>query len=263
MRMVRRERCSAIEALAALRGIAEPAAAPVQTAAQPAARPPPQSLAPRPADLSWTMPRRRNRVALWLAAGSIALVIFGVGAWMVHRSLLSGSNPPRPVAQVIRKQPGERQPGGVQPGGVQPGRGLSARERAAEASARAAELARLAAGIGSDQLAGKFTPADGAKLRQMIGQNVELEGDLFQVRDSSSGKTRYLEFSDGRGLDDVCGRFWAREGILSLGMLKPLEGRRVKMIGEVQIEIGTGRVVVHLDQREQVKDLGPGSGGTR
>jgi len=256
VRMVRRERCSAVEALAALRGTAEPEATAVRTGVQPTA----QSPAPQPADLSWTMPRKRNRVALWLTAGGIALAIFGVGAWMVHRSLLLDSNPPRPVAQVIRKQPGEVD--GRQPDGRQPGGGLTARERAAEASERAAELARLAAGIGSDQLAGKFTPADGAKLRQMRGRNVELEGDLFRVRDSSSGKTRYLEFSDARGLDDVCGRFWAREGIYSLGMLKPLEGRRVRMIGVVDFEQGTGRVVVHLDQREQVKDLGPGSGGT-
>lgn len=270
VRMVRRERCSAVDALGALRGAAAPAMAPAQggvqapqTAVQSSA---PQIPAPPPADLSWTMPRKRNRVALWLAASGIALAIFGVGAWMVYRSQHPKEGPPRPEAQGHRKRPEEPvvRPGGQaagQPAG-QPGRKLTARERAAAASARAAELAKMSAGIGTDQLAGKFTPADGAKLRQMKGQNVELEGDLFQVRDSSSGKTRYLEFSGARGLDDVCGRFWARDGVYSLGMLKPLEGRRVRMIGVVDVEHGTGRVVVHLDQREQLQDLGPGSGDT-
>lgn len=235
VRMVRHERCSAFEALGALRGAPEPAVAGLQ----------PQAAAPdpgaAPADLSWTLPRKRNRVGLWLAASSLALAIFGVGAWVVHQSISSGGDPIKPMAPVKRS---------------------GARERAKQASARAAELAELAAESGTDQLAGKFTPSDGEKLRKMIGEKVEMEGDLYQVRDSKSGKTRYLEFSEARGLNDVCGRFRARGGMVSLGMLKPLEGRRVRLTGEVQIENPTGRVVVHLDQREQVKDLGPGSGGT-
>jgi len=211
-----------------------------------------------PAAQSRTSPRKRNRVALWLTATCMALAIFGVGAWLVSRSGNRDVEPPNPVGPV-----GKKRQGSGEPQGRQPGRTLTPRERAAKASAMAARLALEAAQGSGAHPGGTFTPDQGEMLRQIRGRGVKLEGLLVRVRDSRSGKTRYLEFSDDRGIDSVCGRIRVVEDdLLSPGMLKPLEGRRVRISGEVDFENNTGRVVINIDKRKQIEDLGPGSGGT-
>jgi len=138
------------------------------------------------------------------------------------------------------------------------------RTPAETASARAVELAKMAdsqeniADADDDRV---FGPSDGTLLRSFIGRDVTFEGVLRNVRDSTSGKTRYLEFSKDRGIDDVCGHIWTKsadsEG-LSTNVLKSLTGRKLALSGKVQIESGTGRVVIHITKRKQITEPKPG-----
>ena len=102
-----------------------------------------------------------------------------------------------------------------------------------------------------------FGPGDGPALRNWVGETVNLQGCLLHVRDSRSGKTRYLEFSGQRGKNDVCCRFWAREmEEIWLEDLKALEGKTLRFTGLVQIEKGTGRILLHLDDPGQIETVG-------
>ena len=94
-------------------------------------------------------------------------------------------------------------------------------------------------------------------MRNWVGATVNLEGRLLRVRDSQSGKTRYLEFTEQRKKDDVCCRFRAqdREG-MRLEDLKKLEGKTLRFMGLVQIEKGTGRILLHLDHPGQIQVVG-------
>ena len=99
-----------------------------------------------------------------------------------------------------------------------------------------------------------FGPEDGAALRDWVGEEVVLEAVLFRVRDSSSGKTRYLEFSDEVGQDAVCGRCWPDSG-MELDALKELEGKKLRFSGTAAVEAGTGRIVVHLTAMRQIEEI--------
>ena len=132
---------------------------------------------------------------------------------------------------------------------------------AEKASARAAELAKMAveektaADFGPDHV---FGPADGVVLRDFIGEEVRLQGVLKRVRKSSTGKTIYLEFSKDRGVDDICGRIRVRRGkskkYLAVEKLQPLVGKKIQLRGKVQIESGTGRVVINIAERKQITE---------
>jgi hypothetical protein len=137
---------------------------------------------------------------------------------------------------------------------------------AQKASARAAELAKMAAeektaaDFGPDHV---FGPADGAILRDFIGEEVTFRGVLKRVRKSSTGKTTYLEFSEDRGVDDICGRIRAKTArkakALSVAELEPLVGEKIQLRAMVKIESGTGRVVIDITERAQITQ--PGSAG--
>jgi hypothetical protein len=111
--------------------------------------------------------------------------------------------------------------------------------------------------IGSDHV---FGPSEGVLLRNFIGENVVFRGVVKGVRKSSSGRTIYIEFSDDRGVDDVCGRIWsenAKENGLDLETLEALKGKMIQLEGRVRIEPGTGRVVIHIENRNQITNPAP------
>lgn len=92
-----------------------------------------------------------------------------------------------------------------------------------------------------------FTWEDGEALRNWVGTTVILEGTLLRVRDSRSGKTRYLEFQESTSANDVCGYFGKDNRFRKdLEALKKLEGKSIRCKGKVTIEVGTGRVVVDM-----------------
>lgn len=99
-----------------------------------------------------------------------------------------------------------------------------------------------------------FSPEDGAAMRNWLGEEVVLEGRVARVRASTSGKTRYIEFSDELGKDVVCARFSGKPGKKdSLAELKKLLGQTCRFRGEAKIERGTGRIVLHLERRDQIE----------
>ena len=92
-----------------------------------------------------------------------------------------------------------------------------------------------------------FTWEDGEALRNWVGTTVILEGTLLRVRDSRSGKTRYLEFQESTSANDVCGYFKQDNRFgRDLKALKALEGKKIRCKGKVAIEQATGRVVVDM-----------------
>lgn len=92
-----------------------------------------------------------------------------------------------------------------------------------------------------------FTWEDGETLRNWVGEKIILEGHLLRVRDSRSGKTRYLEFQESTSANDVCGYFRSNNPHgKDLEALQKLVGKKIRCMGMVAIEPGTGRVVVNM-----------------
>jgi hypothetical protein len=101
----------------------------------------------------------------------------------------------------------------------------------------------------------KFGPEDGGAMRIWEGEQGVLEGVLFRVRDTRTGRSRYLEFSDEVGQDVVCARCWLKENELSLEELeglKNLVGKKLRFRGAIQLET-TRRVMLHISSRDQIE----------
>jgi hypothetical protein len=201
-----------------------------------------------------------GRRSLWLAVGAAVLVLAGIG-WAIMASLGGQGGKvevrgPKPAGKELVAEPGT----------TKPSAGLTPQERIDRQVKRTTEAMGMAEeddpdgdepGEPGPRKSRLFGPEDGSAMRNWVGASVSLEGRLSEVRDSNSGKTRYLEFSDERKKNDVCCRFWARERDgMRLEDLKKLEGKMLLFMGLVQIEQGTGRVVLHLDHPGQIQVVG-------
>lgn len=203
----------------------------------------------------------RGGLQVVLVAVGVLVALIGI-AWAAialsgrerEVQVKSASKPP---ARVVK----------IEPQVAPPDNGLTRQEQVDQHLKKAAEAMRIAEEGGQDEepdetevqepgpsKTGMFGPDDGAAMREWVGSTQHLQGRLFRVRDSDSGETRYLEFSDKTGKDDVCCRFWARdrEG-MRLEDLKKLEGKVLRFMGLVTRERGTGRIVLHLDHPGQIE----------
>jgi hypothetical protein len=135
-------------------------------------------------------------------------------------------------------------------------------DAAARVSARAAELAKEIKEYpvipsAHDQVDAAQMDAQlieiGGKLRNQIGGKVSLTGRLFEVRDSDSGKTRYLEFGASRDPDAVCIRYRTREGDTGMSKeeLDKLVGKQVTIKGDVVAD-PSGRIAIDVSTRDQI-----------
>ena len=92
-----------------------------------------------------------------------------------------------------------------------------------------------------------FTWEDGETLRNWVGEKIILEGTLLRVRDHDRGNARYLEFQEGTSANDVCGYFTKNNPHgKDLDALKALVGKKIRCMGTVATELGSGRVVVDM-----------------
>jgi DNA polymerase III alpha subunit (gram-positive type) len=106
-----------------------------------------------------------------------------------------------------------------------------------------------------EEMPAVFGPGDGKKMRKWLGEEAVVEGVLFRVRDSKSGSTRYLEFSDKAGQDVLCVRCWPSEE-LALETLKELEGKKLRFSGKIELEKNTKRIVLQIKERSQIEEVG-------
>jgi hypothetical protein len=136
-------------------------------------------------------------------------------------------------------------------------------DAAARISARAAELAKeikefpvipSAPGIGDTAGIDAQLVEIGTKLRNQIGSKVTFKGPLFGVRDSDSGKTRYIEFGTSREPNAVCVRYMTKDGDadMSKDELMKLVGKQVTIQGEVVAD-PSGRITIDIKGRDQIK----------
>ncbi len=92
-------------------------------------------------------------------------------------------------------------------------------------------------------------------LARLEGRTVTVSGVLKEVQETNEpGFPRYLVFEGDDGSDQVRGRFWDSEeapGLCKKDLDKRV-GETVKISGDVRIEEGTGRVVVHVSRADQV-----------
>jgi hypothetical protein len=94
----------------------------------------------------------------------------------------------------------------------------------------------------------QFQPNQASSLRASKGQRVRVEGVLADVRESVN--SRYLEFSNDAGPEQIAVRILAREAPgLTHADLKALVGKKLKVAGEVWLETDSGRVVVDLTDK--------------
>jgi len=136
-------------------------------------------------------------------------------------------------------------------------------DAAARISARATELAKeikefpvipSAPGFGDTAGIDAQLVEIGTKLRNQIGSKVTFKGPLFGVRDSDSGKTRYIEFGTSREPNAVCVRYLTKDGDadMSKDELMKLVGKLVTIQGEVVAD-PSGRITIDIKGRDQIK----------
>ncbi len=201
---------------------------------------------------------RRSSSRAWVAAVFIlGFVALGGGWWLwrqAHpdRTALVNTSPDRKGARgdAAASAPGHHPILAEQP------------TLAEQVNARAAKLAKMAAqGNLEDAVDDRvFGPSDGTLLHNFIGREVAFKGVLRSVDDSGSGKTRYLEFSDDRGVNDFCGYLKTKGAAagLSKPALKSLIGRKIVIRGDVKSVPGTKRVGIHIVNRKQITEPLPG-----
>jgi hypothetical protein len=198
----------------------------------------------------------------WVFAALLILSTTGLIVW-------KNFAPPPAAKPVVKAAPAAPVPAGKAPAAAvanpapAPAAADPEMDAAARISARAAELAKEIKNypvIPSAPGAGDTTGIDaqlveiGTKLRSQIGSQVNFKGPFFGVRDSDSGKTRYIEFGNSRDPNAVCVRYMTKDGDTDMSKeeLMKLIGKMVTISGEVVAD-PSGRIAIDIKGRDQIK----------
>ncbi len=198
----------------------------------------------------------------WVFATLLIAVTTGLVAWKSLRPAPAAAKPAAVAAAVPQAPVATTSP--VLPAAPAPVAPPvdSEMDAAARVSARAAELAKeikqypvipSAPGSGDTSQVDAQLIEIGTKLRNQIGSKVTFSGPLFQVRDSESGKTRYIEFGNSRDPNAVCVRYKTRDGDsdMSKEELMKLVGKLVTIKGDVVAD-PSGRIAIDITGRDQI-----------
>ena len=198
----------------------------------------------------------------WVFASLLVLGTTGLIVWKVF---LKPAGPAKPAVTAAATAPAKPE------GKAAPAKPAAAApvpesdpemDAAARISARAAELAKeqqefpvipSAPGMGDTAGIDAQLVEIGTKLRGQIGSQVTFKGPLFGVRDSDSGKTRYIEFGTSREPNAVCVRYLTKDGDsdMSKEELMKLVGKQVTIKGEVVAD-PSGRITIDIKGRDQI-----------
>ncbi len=194
-----------------------------------------------------------------------SILVVGATGLIVWKSFAKPDAPAKPVVAAAATPPAPADPKAPLPVGSPSPVAPAAEpemDAAARISARAAELAKeiknyrvIPSAPGGGDTAGIDAQLVeiGTKLRNQIGSKVTFEGPLFGVRDSDSGKTRYIEFGTSRDPNAVCVRYLTKDGDadMSKDELTKLVGKLVTVKGEVVAD-PSGRITIDIKGRDQI-----------
>jgi hypothetical protein len=218
---------------------------------------PPPAAAPRPVVL-----RQESSRWPWVFA---ALLVFSTSGLLVWKKIARGPvlaateaaapAPPAAAAEAAPALAPAPAPPPVAPADPE-------MDAAARMSARAAELAKeikdypvipSAPGGGDTSGIDAQLVEIGTRLRNQIGSKVTFKGPLFSVRDSESGKTRYIEFGTSKDPNAVCVRYQTKDGDADMSKeeLMKLIGRQVTISGDVVAD-PSGRIAIDIKGRDQI-----------
>lgn len=199
----------------------------------------------------------------WVFAALLVISTTGLIVWK------NFAPPPAATKPVVAAAPAAPVPAGKAPAAAvatpAPAEAASDPEMdaAARISARAAELAKeiknypvipSAPGAGDPAGIDAQLVEIGTKLRNQIGTQVNFTGPFFGVRDSDSGKTRYIEFGTSRDPNAVCVRYMTKDGDTDMSKeeLMKLIGKMVTISGDVVAD-PSGRIAIDIKGRDQIK----------
>lgn len=194
-----------------------------------------------------------------------SLLVFGTTGLIVWKVFLQPAGPAKPVVTAVAaapEKPAVKAPAAAPASPAPVPESDPEMDAAARISARAAELAKeqkefpvipSAPGMGDTAGIDAQLVEIGTKLRNQIGSQVTFKGPLFGVRDSDSGKTRYIEFGTSRDPNAVCVRYLTKEGDsdMSKEELMKLVGKMVTIKGEVVAD-PSGRITIDIKARDQI-----------
>lgn len=197
----------------------------------------------------------------WIFASLLVVSTTGLVVWKVFMKPADKGKPAVVAAAAAPSQPGEKSPVPA-PAPSAPAADPEM-DAAARISARAAELAKeikefpvipSAPGGGDTSGIDAQLVEIGTRLRSQIGDKVTFKAPLFEVRDSASGKTRYIEFGNSREPNAICVRYLTKDAdpAMSKDELMKLVGKQVTVKGEVVAD-PSGRITIDIKSRDQIE----------
>jgi hypothetical protein len=219
------------------------------------ALPPPTALRP-------VVLRQESARWPWVFAALLVFSASGLLVWkkMARGPALVATDAAAPAPAAPARKPPPAQAAAPAPAPAAPAE--PEMDAAARISARAAELAKeikdypvIPSAPGGGDTAGIDAQLVeiGSRLRNQIGSKVTFTGPLFSVRDSDSGKTRYIEFGTSKDPNAVCVRYQTKDGApdMSKEELLKLVGRQVTINGDVVAD-PSGRIAIDIKSRDQI-----------
>ena len=196
----------------------------------------------------------------WFVAAGMTLAAGAFIFWQAQK--LPKIDPPAPAVVAKEDSPG---PAPAAPSPPQPeDRTLTPAELA---SARAAQLAEEikqfpllpppgTAGFASEELNQRLIEI-GTQLRETPGRTAQIEGRVYQVRASNSGKTLYVEFGSSVEPNAICARLIPDgKGAEIRKELEEHVGKIVRIRGKV-VEDPSGRVAIDLNSSDSITVVDP------
>ena len=123
-------------------------------------------------------------------------------------------------------------------------------EQPAVATVKPAAVVPKAMPVESNEL----LPQQLQRFEAQLGEVVEFEGVPVSARASSSGKTRYLHFTQDWG-DSIMVFMWARDvgDDLTVADLQKFVGQTIRVNGVVERQFGTNRLGVKIQAKDQIE----------
>ncbi|MCU0794573.1 MAG: hypothetical protein MUF31_01415 [Akkermansiaceae bacterium] len=210
---------------------------------------------PMPAPIAVAPPR--TPIWPWLMAGLLTLA---AGVFIFIQSQKPKLPPPSAVVAAggeVEKEAPAPATEEIEDRSLSPAEIASARaaQLAGENAGQAQPAPEDTAGLASEALNRRLIEI-GSQLRGAIGQPTEMEGMIYRVRASNSGKTIYLEFGSSVEPNAICARHLPEgDAQAALEKFQTLVGKNVRVKGTVVAD-PSGRIAIDLESFEAVTSLG-------
>jgi hypothetical protein len=203
--------------------------------------------------------KKESSVVPWVFAAVLVLSTTGLLVWRSWKPPVPPAVVEKAAPKVIVLNASPAPAGGKAPAAAAPplddaaARASALAEKLAQERAAAPNVPMTSGGHDTSTVDPRLVEI-GKSLRGQVGTRVSFEGRIHEVRDSTSGKTRYIEFGSTRDSDALCIRYLTKDGAADMSKeeLLKLVGKQVTITGEVVAD-PSGRIAIDIKSRSQIE----------